>query len=376
MATPTQAWSLYVHVPFCDVRCPYCHFTCFVNRDLDLPDRYVRALVREFETARERLGVEELTTVYFGGGTPTALPPSARDRMATWLADDLAPRTLEGAEITLEANPESLWPESLEAWVDAGVNRVSLGIQSMQPEVLAFLGRLNTPASNLRALELACANVENVSADLIVGTPPDRWAWLHRSLEAITAQPISHVSAYLLEIHADTRFGRDVAAGRWVPREDDDQADQYLRMVEDLGGRGFEAYELSNFAQPGRESRHNSRYWTRDRYLGLGPSAHSHDGSRRWWNLRDTQEWCAAVEERGEAVAEHEDLDWRAVRQERVLLGLRRREGIPASWVETRRAVVDRLTEVGLLRREGGRVRATAEGWLVLDDLVERLVDV
>lgn len=373
MTPAPGGWSVYVHVPFCDVRCPYCHFTCFVNRDADLFGRFVDALRREFDAAREELGIDRLATVYFGGGTPTALPPDERGRLARWLQDDLLPLTGDDAEITLEANPESLWPESLGPWVEAGVGRVSLGVQSMQPEVLRFLGRLNTPASNLRALELACSMVPEVSADLIVGTPPDRWAWLHRSIEAITAHPVTHLSAYILEIHADTRFGRDVAAGRWAPLPDDDQAEQYLRMVDELVARGFEAYELSNFAQPGHHSRHNSRYWSRERYLGLGPSAHSYDGGRRWWNERDTRRWCEGVEASGRAVEARETLDWKAVRHERLLLGLRRREGVPSSWLEGQGALVDRLVGAGLLRREDDRVAATGEGWLVLDDLVLRL---
>jgi oxygen-independent coproporphyrinogen III oxidase len=371
----TGATALYVHVPFCDVRCPYCHFTCFVNKDPELPDRWARAVIAEFALHREQGRASQLSSVYFGGGTPSALTPDARDRITAWLANEVAPLLEEGAELTVEVNPESAWSESLRPWVQAGVNRFSLGVQSMDPGVLSFLGRLNTSASNLRALELCCSLVENVSADLIVGTTPDDWSRLHRSLEAICAHPIVHVSAYLLEIHADTRFGRDVASRKWAPKPDDEQSELYLRMVHWLGQRGFDAYELSNFAQPGYEARHNGSYWRREPYLGLGPSAHSFVPERRWSNPRDTRAWCAAVEEGRLDREVDEQLDHRDIRRERVMLGLRTREGIPASWVAERARWCEQAVQSGLLVRRGDRIAATADGWLLLDQLIAELVD-
>jgi oxygen-independent coproporphyrinogen-3 oxidase len=366
---------VYVHVPFCDVRCPYCHFACFVNRIPGFELRYVRALRREFEASLERFGELRLASVYFGGGTPSALPPEARAELCQWVDEELRPRLEPGAEVTLEANPESLDREGLRDWVGAGVNRLSIGVQSMEPRVLEFLGRLNTPQSNLAALELACTLVENVSADLIVASPEDAPAALQRSVQAITSFPVSHLSAYLLEIHPDTRFGRDVQAGRWSPMPSDRQAELYLELVSGLEARGFEAYELSNFAQPGRESRHNQRYWTRDAYLGLGPSAHSFRAERRWWNLRDAGPWCEALESGASAVDAEETLDRQAIRTERILLGLRRRAGVPEEWLSSREAFVDECVRAGWLRRGEGRVAATVQGWLLLDELLPRLCD-
>ncbi|HKK71389.1 MAG TPA: coproporphyrinogen-III oxidase family protein [Candidatus Krumholzibacteria bacterium] len=371
----STAHSLYVHVPFCDVRCPYCHFTCFVNRDPELPERWARAVVREWGLHRERGRAERVASVYFGGGTPSALPPGARERIGTWLADDVVPRLEPEAEVTVEVNPESAWPESLRPWVEAGANRLSVGVQSMDPDVLTFLGRLNTPRSNLRALDLACSLVENVSADLIVGTPADDRRKLAASIEAITALPIVHVSAYLLEIHRTTRFGRDVASGRWQPTPDDEQADRYLEMVDRLAARGLEAYELSNFALAPFEAQHNARYWAREAYLGLGPSAHSYEPERRWSNLRDTRAWCEAVETGRLETEVDERLDHAAVRRERILLGLRRREGVPTAWLVERDRWCHEAARSGLLTRRGDRWAATPTGWLVLDQIVAQLTD-
>ena len=375
-STPAPARaSLFVHVPFCDVRCPYCHFTFFVNRDPELPERWARAIRREFEQLVATRPGLTIPSVYFGGGTPSALDPMARERVCDWLAGPVRERLEPDAEVTIEVNPESAWPETLRPWVDAGVNRMSLGVQSQDEEVLRFLGRLNTSRSNLRALDLACSMVENVSADLIVASPPDRWDRLHRSLEAIASRPISHVSAYLLEIHDSTRFGRDVKAGRWSPSPDESQVHLYLKMAEWLQSRGFAAYELSNFAQPGRASRHNQRYWTREAYLGLGPSASSFEGDRRWTNEPDTRTWCAGVAAVGTAIVEEERLDWRAVRRERILLGLRTAGGIPLAWIEGRDALCRELLGAGLLEADQGQVRCTVEGWLLLDQIVAQLVD-
>ncbi len=365
--------SLYVHVPFCDVRCPYCHFSCFVNRDAALFDRWASSVVEQFRRMRAHFAVQSVASVYFGGGTPTALPPVSRSIICRWLADELLPLLGDAAEVTLECNPESAWPESLEPWIDSGVNRLSLGLQSMDADVLEFLGRLNTPDANRRVLDLACSLVDNVSADLIVASPPDAAATLQSSVEEITGWPVKHVSAYLLEIHAATRFGRDLISGQLIPKPDGEQADLYRLLVDRLGSAGFNAYELSNFARPGFEARHNRRYWTREPYLGVGSSAHSNIGRWRWAELRDTRQWCVGVESGAALVEDLEELGEREIHEERVLLGLRLEEGILASELVDRERLVEEFTRAGLLRRRGDRISATLDGWLLLDQIVARL---
>lgn len=368
--------SLYVHLPFCDVHCPYCHFYCFVNRDETLPLRYVEAVAREHAAAgAEGLFEDPVHSVYFGGGTPSALPPAARERLCDWLAEDVLPHAVDDVEVTLEANPESATEQALTPWVRAGVNRISVGVQSMDSSTLRFLGRVHSAHDNRSALATATSLVDNVSADLILATPASTWSTTEASLEEVRAAGVSHVSAYLLEIHADTRFGRDVAAGRWSPAPDASQSRRYRRAADWLQAHGLFAYELSNFAREGKESRHNARYWRREPYLGLGASAHSFARERRWANVRSALRYCEAIEAGEQARDFTEALTPEDRRREEVLLGLRTRQGLRRDLVSGREAVVAALAAEGLLEVDGATVRATQEGWLLLDALVAQLVD-
>jgi oxygen-independent coproporphyrinogen-3 oxidase len=372
MSHEDRGVALYVHIPFCDRRCPYCHFYCFVNKDDALPLRYTEALARELALHSERLD-EGISSIYFGGGTPSVLDGQARDSLCRWLQEELGPYLLPDAELTLEVNPESARPEALDVWVDAGVNRISLGIQSMDQSVLSFLGRLNTPESNCRALNLCCERVENLSIDLILATPGIEADALGSSLELVKQFPITHLSAYLLEIHPETRFGRDVAQGRWAPRPDEEQAKTYLAAVEFLKEAGFEHYELSNFARDGLFSRHNQSYWSGRTYLGLGASAHSFDGERRWWNLSDADAWCAALEQERSGVAGIELLDAKQKRDEEILLGLRTRAGLDPGWLSGRRELWREWIGAGYAEIDAGRPRLTPSGWLVMDEIARVL---
>jgi len=368
MIDKRQQVALYIHIPFCDRRCPYCHFYCFVNRDEALPLRYCENLARELSTHADLLQ-GKISSVYFGGGTPSALTPRAREFLCRWMCEELGPFLQADAEITLEVNPESALPDTLDAWVEAGVNRISVGIQSMDQEVLSFLGRLNTPASNRRALELCCERVANLSIDLILATPTSSAGALESSLELVQDYPITHLSAYLLEIHPETRFGRDVAQRRWTPRPGEEQAASYLSAVEYLGSVGFEHYELSNFARAGKTSKHNQSYWAGTSYLGLGASAHSFDGSQRWWNLSDAGGWCEALEQGHSPVAGSEVLGAAQRRDEEILLGLRTCRGLDPHWLQGRRALWDAWIGAGYAEIAAGRPRLTPKGWLVMDEI-------
>ena len=373
MSGPGGTLSLYLHIPFCDRRCPYCHFTCFVNRDPTLPLRYVRALAREYALYRHDFP-GPISTVYIGGGTPTALDAPAREFLCAWFTDELAGDLSAGAEITLEVNPESAWPETIDPWIEAGVNRLSLGVQSMDPQVLEFLGRLNTPASNRRACALAAGRVDNLSVDFILSTPADSLAAMENSLNLVEEFPITHVSAYLLEIHPTTRFGREVQRGTWVPLPTSQQADRYLRAVEILRERGLLPYELSNFAREGMRCRHNQAYWTGANYLGLGVSAHSHHQGTRWWNLENAARYCQSIEEGILPVAGKEELSSQQKREEEVLLGLRTLHGLDASWEKGHRELWREWIGAGYAVKDGQRLVLTAAGWLVMDEIALRLL--
>ena len=382
MATPFDPISLdpiaepvglYVHIPFCEVRCPYCHFYCFVNQDLELPERYVHALRGEFSRLRDSGRLPGgLRSIYFGGGTPSALRPPARDLACAWLADELLPLCEPGAEITLEANPESAAAENLSAWVDAGVNRLSLGLQSMHEPTLRFLGRLNTPQSNRSALELACSLVPRVSIDLIVGTPQSQWEIVAAGLDEIFRWPVGHVSAYLLELHSETRFGRDFARGALLPQPDEEQCAIYLALVDRLAKSGLAAYELSNFALAGHEARHNSIYWRREPYLGLGASSHSFAQERRWWNHADAGRYCTRLEAAMPPTEDSEHIDAAARADEELLLGLRTQAGISLGRLGAT-GMIDALVREGLGAVVSDRFRLTVHGWLLLDQIVAQL---
>lgn len=372
---PDAPASLYVHIPFCARLCPYCHFHVQVVRDVRDQIPTVDAIVREWNLYAERGWWDPpLATAYLGGGTPSALRDEALARAVDWLRDDVGPRLSAGAEVTLETNPEDATPQTLGRWVAAGVNRLSLGVQAGDADTLRFLGRAHDPDTTQRALDVAADLVRNVSLDLIVGTPGVDTAATLAWLDSVVDDRVQHASLYLLEIHEGTAFHRQVARGRWRPAPGEAQGETYLAAAAWLESRGFTAYELSNHARPGHASVHNGRYWRREPYVGLGPSAHSFAGRNRWWNPRDGAAYLAALEAGRFPVEGGEELDDAAVRDERVLLGLRRREGIPREWLPESGSRVEALVEAGLAHPDPDRLALTPAGWLLHDEICAQLL--
>ena len=370
-------FGVYVHVPFCTTRCGYCDFAVVAvgeREDADATMRdYVDLLRREIrDEARGR--DREVTSVFVGGGTPTlldaALLASVLDELRA--SYDLAP----DAEVTVECNPETADPASFARLVAAGVNRLSIGAQSFTAGVLATLDRRHDPDNVGRAVALARgAGVAQVSVDLIFGTPgetDDDWA---RTLATTIGLGVDHVSAYALTVHDDTPMGRDVAAGR-VPAPDDDTQRHRFDLARDLlGAAGFTQYEVSNWATADTtRSRHNVLYWRHGDYLAFGVGAHGHLGGHRWWRPRSLQRWARAVAVGEPAVAgqEHVDVDERAT--ERLLLGLRLREGLHPHDVPPidPMALEDAMAN-GLVTTSCGRLQCTEDGWFLLDEAVRRL---
>jgi oxygen-independent coproporphyrinogen III oxidase len=369
---------LYIHVPFCARRCSYCDFAVEAVREaptaawLAAADAELRA-VRAAEGWVEPL---ELETIYIGGGTPSLLGPGGMAAVRELLARHARWHD-DGVEWTAEANPESFTPETAAAWRAAGVTRVSLGAQTFHEPALRWMGRLHGVEGPGRAVAAArAAGIAAVSVDLIFGLPAGLGRDWVADLERALALEPDHVSLYGLTAEAATPLGRWVAEGRERLADEEQYAAEYLKAVELLCAAGFRHYEVSNFARPGAESRHNGAYWTGEPYLGIGPGAHSFLPPERRWNERDWRRYRMLLEAGMPAEAGRETLDAAAARLERAWLGLRTADGVavPAAV----RVLVAAWRERGWAEPAGDRdrVRLTAAGWLLLDRLAVDLARV
>ncbi len=378
---PERQLSFYVHVPFCRVRCGYCDFNTFTSDQLGSdggPQAWATAVHAEIELAARTLGdrAPAVRTVFFGGGTPTLLRPAQLADVLTHIADRFGLRP--DAEVTTEANPETLGQPELEGLLAGGINRLSLGMQSAVPAVLATLDRVHTPG---RALELVAmarrAGFSQISLDLIYGTPGERSVDWQTSLDAVISADPDHVSAYALVIEPGTAMARKVAHGELEPTDDDRQADYYLMAEASLTAAGFENYEVSNWARDREHrARHNLAYWQGDNWWGIGPGAHSHVGGIRWWNLRHPARYAAALTAGHSPAQAREVLDHQTRRIERVLLELRISDGLPVevltvTEVQRLPALLDR----GLIEMQAERVKLTLQGRLLADAVIRDLLD-
>ncbi|MGC3992952.1 MAG: radical SAM family heme chaperone HemW [Propionicimonas sp.] len=372
--------SLYVHVPFCASRCGYCDFNTYTAAELGAApgssqDAYLAAAVAELDLARSVLGPHEVQTVFFGGGTPTLLPAPALAGLLAAVRDRFP--LAAGAEVTTEANPESVDPAYLETLVAAGFTRLSLGMQSARPGVLAVLERRHTPGRVADVVGWARrAGFGSVSVDLIYGSPTETIEDWSASLDAALALAPDHVSAYSLIVEPGTRLAARIGRGELPFPDDDFHADCYLLAEERLTAAGLTAYEVSNWSRPGHASRHNLAYWLGHDWWGVGPGAHSHVGGVRWWNVRHPRDYGARLAA-GESPAQaREVLDADQRRVERVLLELRLSQGLPLDLLTaTERARVPALVAEGLLFAEPERVRPTLRGRLLADGVVRDLLD-
>jgi oxygen-independent coproporphyrinogen III oxidase len=351
--------GVYISYPFCAQKCTYCNFASGVF-PRELEDRYHGVLLSELRSTQWPWTPE---TVYLGGGTPSQMAPEA-------LASILA--AIPGRpwrESTMEAAPGGLHPEKIAAWRDAGINRVSLGVQSFVQKELARTGRRHT--AEIVEQEVALlrgAGIESISVDLIAGLPGQTAASWSESLDWIERLGVPHVSVYMLEVDEDSRLGREllVLGSRYgagdVPGEDT-IADFYETAVERLAGLGLERYEISNFARPGFESRHNLKYWKREPYLGFGADAHSFDGTLRWQNPESAADYVAAPAAIARVAAEP--------LSEQFFLGLRLREGVVSNAFPD---VIEKFLDDGLLERADGRVRLTPRGVLLSNEVFAEFI--
>jgi putative oxygen-independent coproporphyrinogen III oxidase len=378
----SRPFSIYIHVPYCAARCGYCDFNTYTASELGggaSQASYSRDAIAELKFARGVLGDVDLPvqTVFFGGGTPTLLPVADLAAMLTAVRDTFG--VAPDAEVTTEANPESVNAESLRALREAGFTRVSFGMQSVRPHVLAVLDRVHTPgAPALRVAEARAAGFEHVSLDLIYGTPGESDDDWRASLDAAIAAEPDHISAYSLIVEDGTRLAGRVARGE-LPRPDDDVlADRYLIADSSLAAAGLGWYEVSNWANPGGECRHNLAYWRSSDWWGVGPGAHSHVGGVRWWNVKHPTAYAARVSTGASPGHAREVLDASTQRVERVLLQVRLAEGLELVELDDAgRAAALAEVAAGLLdplEFERGFGVLTREGRLLADGVVRRLL--
>jgi oxygen-independent coproporphyrinogen III oxidase len=349
---------LYLHIPFCKHKCGYCDFNAYAGMNRLMPD-YIDALERELSSARERNLFEPLETVYLGGGTPSLLPAELATRLLSFVRTnfDIAPN----AEVTLEANPASTDETKLAAWMEGGVNRLSLGVQGFDGRALAVLERRTDAAQAIRSFELARSmGMRNISIDLIFAVPFQSLdSWMETLRRGLALGP-DHVSTYCLTFEEGTLLWRRRAEGR-VPEVDTDlQWDQLDAACVELERAGYARYEVSNWARPGFESRHNQAYWRCRPVYGAGAGAHSYgtdgDTARRWWNVARPRDYIAAPN----PMADGEELPARKTAAESLMLGLRTAEGMAApSGFD---AELAQLSAGGLIAQVDGRVVPTRRG--------------
>jgi oxygen-independent coproporphyrinogen-3 oxidase len=372
-----RQFGVYVHVPFCRVRCGYCDFNTYTATELGggaSQDSYADTAIREIELEADVLpGAPAVETVFFGGGTPTLLPAADLVRVLDAIRRRFG--LTDDVEVTTEANPDSVTPESLAELRAGGFTRISFGMQSAVPSVLAVLDRTHDPERVPQVVAWAReAGFDQLSLDLIYGTPGETLADWRRSVVAALACEPDHVSAYSLIVEDGTALARQVRSGALPMPDEDDLADKYLLADELLGAAGFGWYEVSNWAtDAAARCRHNELYWTSQNWLGIGPGAHAHVGGVRWWNVKHPTAYAARLAAGTSPAYAREVLDEETRRTERVLLEIRLREGLPLDVLpdppRAQPVVADGLAVV-----EDDHLVLTLRGRLLADAVVRTLL--
>jgi oxygen-independent coproporphyrinogen-3 oxidase len=374
--------ALYVHVPFCARVCPYCSFNVTSRFDAGSTDRFLDAVERELAGLGPP-GPIPLQTLYLGGGTPTVLDPTRLERLLAILGRRADPETL--IEWTVETNPDSMTAEKASALEEAGVTRVSIGAQSLQPRFLAKLGRTHAPDDVRRCLDLLRkAGIGQINVDLMYGLPGQSLEDWMRDVESALDLDPDHLSLYELTFDAGTPFTKQKVRGRIVQAEDSLAVGMFHAARERLSRSGIEWYEISNFAKPGCESEHNRTYWRNDPYFGVGPGAFGCVDGERTTNANDVSEWCRMVETTGAGVAVREPLSARDTFVETLAAGLRTREGVDLralrertgiDVLESHRSVLEGLGKRGLAEWTAERLRLLLPGVLLLDSVLLDFVE-
>ncbi len=375
--------AFYVHIPYCVKRCGYCDFNTYTPAELqiqssleEISTSYIDLVLKEIELSRSRSSAKIVPSIFFGGGTPSLMQPRDLGRVIEKIASlyDLP----DSAEVTLEANPDSVSIESLRELKRVGFNRISFGMQSAVPHVLQVLDRTHNPANvDLAVYRAAEAGFSEISLDLIYGTPGESMEDWQKSLDVVLGLPVTHVSAYALIVEEGTKLANAVKRGDIVMPDDDQTADKYLLADEKFSNAGMDWYELSNWSKPGSECKHNLFYWWGDNWWGVGPGAHSHIDGNRWWNVKHP----GTYKERllaGDPVQSSEILGESEREEERIMLGIRLPEGIAKATLTGEQ--INRLESylsdgyLGSVEWSNGRVSLTRTGRLIADRIVRELL--
>lgn len=375
-----MAGALYIHWPFCLKKCPYCDFNSHVRNAVD-QEQWREALLADMRYEAQAAGGEALSSIFFGGGTPSLMPPATVT--ALLVEAERLWGFAEGIEITLEANPSSVEADRFAALADAGINRVSLGVQALDDEALRFLGRLHGVEEALRALAVAQARFARVSIDLIYGRPGQNPGAWEDELRQALACGTEHLSVYQLTIEPGTRFATELRRGQLVMPDEDTQADLFALTRQITADAGLPAYEVSNHARPGEESRHNLTYWRYQDYAGIGPGAHGRRGGRATVRHRKPENWLDAVVRQGHGLSEERILHAAEAVGEALMMGLRLAEGVNLAELASRwpdwagvvdQSKLDLLGRLDLVAHYGDRLKLTDSGAPLLDAVLGELL--
>ena len=373
--------GVYIHIPFCRQACHYCnfHFTTSLTRKNEL----IAALLKELDLRQNYLQNEAVETIYLGGGTPSLLEVSDLEKLlgSIWQNFSTSPST----EITLEANPDDISEEKIREWLDTGINRLSIGVQSFFEEDLLWMNRAHNAKQAKDSLELACRHFKNITVDLIYGTPmltDNKW---EKNVETILSYDIPHISCYALTVESKTALQKMIKLGKTEDVNPDKQSDQFLLLMRWLKDAGYEHYEISNFAKPGFRSRHNTSYWQGKKYLGIGPSAHSFDGVSRQWNISNNNTYIDSLKTNS-LPFEKEILTAAQQLNEYIMTSLRTIEGIDVRVVEKKfgkkekerllQSVKKYLENKKVVVSETGNLILTNEGKLLADGIASDLFSI
>ena len=377
--------AFYIHIPYCIKRCGYCDFNTYTPAELkistgleQISNSYIDLLLQEIDSVREQI-VGEITvpSIFFGGGTPSLMQPNDIGRVISKIKNEFDLPL--NSEITLECNPDTVTKDSLENFKKVGINRVSFGMQSAVPHVLATLDRTHKPENLAQATTWANeVGISEISVDLIYGTPGESITDWQTSIDSALALPITHISAYALIIEEGTKLAAQIKRGE-VPEVDDDLvADKYLIADKAFKEAGFEWYELSNWSKPGSESKHNMAYWNGDNWWGAGPGAHSHLNGKRFWNVKHPNLYKERIQNKQSAVADSEVLKKDQIESERLMLLLRLPSGIEKQTLnQIQLSELSEFVESGHLDRANwnqGRASLTLNGRLIADRILRKIL--